>query len=213
MELIIRNETTSDYREVENVTREAFWNLYLPGCTEHYLVHLMRGHQDFIQELDFVATIDGKIVGNIMYTNATIVDEVGNKMDIASFGPISVLPEYQRKGVGSALIGHTMGILKRRRTPGVVILGDPHNYCKHGFRSSKDYGIGDAEGNFPYGMLALELEKGAFSGHAWKFKYSDVYNIDEEDAQEFDASFPPKEKDYSYSQEIFSIAFRSMVVN
>lgn len=212
MEITIRKETTSDHHAVESVTREAFWNLYVPGCTEHYLAHIMRSHQDFIEDLDFVAVVDGKIVGNIMYTKAWLVDEAGAEKEILCFGPLSVVPEYQRKGVGSALITHTVDILKRRGSPGVVILGDPHNYCKHGFKSSKDYKIGDGQGNFPYGMLALELVQGAFSGHTWKFKYSDVYNIDEKEAQDFDTALPPKEKGYRYSQEIFSIAFRSMVI-
>ena len=104
MEVIIRNETENDYRVVEEVTREAFWNLYFPGCDEHYLVHKMRNHPDFLKEFDFVAEYDGKIVGNIMYTRAWLVDEPGKEMEIVSFGPISVLPAYQRKGIGSALI-------------------------------------------------------------------------------------------------------------
>jgi len=96
MDILIRNETENDYRAVEEITREAFWNLYFPGCHEHYLVHIMRDHADFLKELDFVAECDGKIVGNIMYTKAWLVDETGKEMDIVSFGPISVLPEYQR---------------------------------------------------------------------------------------------------------------------
>jgi putative acetyltransferase len=211
MNITIRNETINDYRKVEEVTREAFWNHHVPGCDEHYLVHRMRSHQDFIKELDYVALIDGKIVGNIMYTRAWLVDEDNNEKEITCFGPVSVLPEYQRKGIGSALIEHTIKILKLRETPGIVIFGDPHNYCKHGFKSSKDYCISDANGEFPYGMLANELVKDAFSGHTWKYKYSDVYHIDAEKAQEYDKNFPSKEKGYKYTQEIFSIAFRSYV--
>ena len=93
----------------------------------------------------------------------------------------------------------------------IVILGDPHNYCKHGFKSAKDVNMSDMLGNYPYGMLALELEAGALAGHAWKYKYSDVYEINEKDADEYDQSFVKKEKGYRYSQEIFSIAFRSYV--
>jgi len=96
MDIMIRQETKNDYRAVEELTREAFWNLYFPGCIEHYLVHQMRDHADFLEEFDFVAECDGKIVGNIMYTKAWLVDETGKEMDIVSFGPISVLPEYQR---------------------------------------------------------------------------------------------------------------------
>ena len=209
MSISIRNETTTDYLEVENVTREAFWNLYFPGCNEHYLVKQMRNHKDFIKELDFVALNNGKIVGNIVYTKAWIINENNEEKEIISFGPFSVLPEYQRKGVGSALIAYTIEIAAHNGVPGIVIFGDPHNYCKHGFKSSKDYNISDMNGEYPYGMLVLELQKEAFAGHSWKFKYSDVYNINESDVDMYDRNFPKKEKGYKYSQDIFSIAFRS----
>lgn len=210
-DVIIRNETEDDYQVVEEITRDAFWNLYFPGCNEHYLVHVMRNHTDFIKELDFVAEWDGKIVGNIMYTKAWLIDESGREMEIVSFGPICVLPGYQRKGIGGKLIHHTKNIAIRNGVKAIVILGDPHNYCKHGFKSSKDLGISDMNGDYPHGMLALELDAGALAGHQWKYKYSAVYEIDEKDADEFDRSLVKKEKGYSYTQEIFSIAFRSYV--
>jgi predicted N-acetyltransferase YhbS len=171
----------------------------------------MRNHADFLKELDFVAEYNGKIIGNIMYTKAWLIDELGTEMDILSFGPLSVSPEYQRKGIGSGLINHTKNIAIKNGVKAIVILGDPHNYCKHGFKSSKDLNISDINGNYPYGMLSLELEEGALAGHKWKYRYSDVYEIDEKDADEYDNSFEKKEKGYRYSQEIFSIAFRSYV--
>lgn len=211
MNIIIRNETENDYRVVEEITREAFWNLYFPGCNEHYLVHKMRNHADFLKELDFVAEYNEKVIGNIMYTKAWLIDELGAEIDIVSFGPLSVAPEYQRKGIGSGLINHTKNIAMKNGVKAIVILGDPHNYCKHGFKSSKDLNISDMNGNYPYGMLSLELEEGALAGHKWKYRYSGVYEINEKDADEYDNSFEKKEKGYRYSQEIFSIAFRSYV--
>jgi putative acetyltransferase len=211
MNIIMRNETEHDYRVVEEMTREAFWNLYFPGCNEHYLVHKMRNHTDFLKELDFVAEYNGKVVGNIMYTKAWLIDELGTEMDIVSFGPLSVSPEYQRKGIGSELINHTKNIAIKNGVKAIVILGDPHNYCKHGFKSSKDLNISDINGNYPYGMLSLESEEGVLAGHKWKYRYSDVYEINEKDADEYDDNFEKKEKGYRYSQEIFSIAFRSYV--
>jgi putative acetyltransferase len=212
MDIIIRNETENDFRVVEEITREAFWNLYFPGCIEHYLVHKMRSHPDFIKDLDFVAEYKGKIVGNIMYTKAWLIDEPGKEIDIVSFGPISVLPEYQRNGIGSALINHTKDIAIKMGVKAIVILGDPHNYCKHGFKSSKDLNISDMNGDYPYGMLALELEEGALAGHKWKYRYSDAYEINEKDADEYNNGFVKKEKGYRYTQEIFSIAFRSYLI-
>lgn len=211
MNIVIRNETEKDFREVEELTREAFWNLYFPGCNEHYLVHQMRNHPDFIKELDFVAEDNGKIVGNIMYTKARLINEDEQEIEIISFGPLSVLPEYQRQGIGSLLVSRTKNAAQKKGAKGIAIFGDPHNYCKHGFKNGKDLNISDMNGEYPYGLLALELTKDAWTGHKWKFKYSDVFNIKEEDVEKFDKNFCPKEKGYKYSQDIFSIAFRSYI--
>lgn len=211
MNIVIRNETENDYLLVEEMTREAFWNLYFPGCNEHYLVHKMRSHADFLKELDFVAEYNGMIVGNIMYTKAWLINELDKEIDIVSFGPLSVSPKYQRKGIGSALINHTKNIAFKNGVKAIVILGDPHNYCKHGFKSSKDFNISDINGNYPYGMLALELEVGMLAKHKWKYRYSDVYEITGKDADEYDDNFEKKDKGYRYSQEIFSIAVRSYI--
>ena len=100
----IRNEKEADYKIVEDITRRAFYNLYIPGCIEHYLVHIMRGHEDFIAELDFVLELDGQIIGNIMYTKAKLVDRNGKEKEILTFGPVSIAPEYQRMGYGKMLM-------------------------------------------------------------------------------------------------------------
>lgn len=211
METSIRREIRKDHREVEELTREAFWNLYAPGCNEHYLAHVMRSHPDFITDLDFVAESDGRIVGSIMYTRAWLVGEDGAEREILSFGPLSVLPGYQRRGIGSALVKHTAGLARGMNAGMIAIFGDPHNYCRLGFRSGRDLGVLDANGECPYGLLALDLEGNASPDIRWRFRFSDVYNIDENAVQAFDASFPPKEKGFSHTQEIFSIAFRSFV--
>lgn len=211
MDIALRNENEQDFRKVEELTREAFWNLYFPGCVEHYLLHKMRSHPDFIKDLDIVAECNGKIVGNIIYTKAWLTDEKGQELEIVSFGPLSVLPEFQRKGIGSLLIKHTMNIAAEKGIPGIAIFGDPHNYCKHGFRNGIDFGISDMKGEFPFALLAIELKEKAFEGHKWKYRYSDAFNINEEEAEVFDKDFPPKEKGHQYSQDIFSIEFRSFV--
>ena len=89
----IRNERETDYKTVEEITRKAFYNLYIPGCAEHYLVHIMRGHEDFIAELDFVIELDGQVIGNIMYTTAKLIDEAGTKKETLTFGPVCIAPE------------------------------------------------------------------------------------------------------------------------
>ena len=211
MDLTLRKETPRDHRAVEVLTREAFWNLYAPGCNEHYLAHVMRNHPDFVPELDFVAESDGRIVGNIMYTRAWLVGEDGGEREILSFGPLCVLPGYQRRGIGSALVERSAGLARGMNAGMIVIYGDPHNYCKLGFRSGRDLGVFDANGECPYGLLALDLEGSASPDAGWRFRYSDVYNVDEKEAEAFDSGFAPKEKGYRYTQEIFSISFRSFV--
>ena len=108
MEYTIRNEQPADHRAVEEITRLAFWNVHAPGCNEHYLVHVMRDHQDFIHELDFVLEINNEIIGNIMYTRSWLIRESGNALDSLTFGPVSIAPKYQRKGYGSLLINHSI---------------------------------------------------------------------------------------------------------
>jgi putative acetyltransferase len=206
MNLSIRNETENDHRQVEELTREAFWNLYVPGCDEHYLVHKMRNHPDFISRLDFVAILNNKIVGNIMYTRAYLVDERDNKVEIVTFGPVSVLPGLQRQGIGTALISHSRQVAIEMGYKTIVIHGHPQNYCKHGFKGSKNYRISDAEGKFPYSLLALELEEGFLAGHEWRYFESEAYSIDPQAAEEYDKLFTPKKKEYRYSQEEFRIA-------
>lgn len=212
MNISIRNEDKNDYRKVEELTREAFWNLYVQGCDEPYLVHKMRTHPDFITALALVAVFEDKIIGNIMYTRSHLRDESNHRIDTITFGPISVLPEYQKQGVGSALIRHSQKVAVENNHKVIIIQGHPHNYCKHGFKSSKDYNISDAEGKYPYSLLVLELEKGILKGHNWRYYPSEVYNIEVTAAAEYDKQFAFKKKEYKYTQEEFSIASRAYIV-
>ena len=210
-DLTIRSEVQGDYRKVEELTRDAFWNLYTQGCNEHYLVHIMRKHPDFIGKLDFVAVYGEKVIGNIMYTRSCIVDDSGNKIETISFGPLSVLPHYQRQGVGSFLIGYSMVVARKEGYKAIIIEGHPHNYCKHGFRVSKDFNISDSEGKYPYGLLVLELQKGIIKKSRWKYSPSNVYNVDNDAAEEFDKQFEFRNKEYRYTQYLFEISCRAFV--
>lgn len=211
MEISLRKEIESDYKRVEEVTREAFWNLYVPGCCEHYLAHVMRAHRDFISDLDYVAWLDHQIVGNIMYTKSKILNEQEETIETITFGPVSVLPAYQRKGIGSALIQHTIQKAKEKAYPAIIIYGSPNNYCKHGFKSCKDYHLATLEGKYPFSLLVLELEAGAFNNHSWRYQESEVYNLDLGKAEEFDKLFEHKEKGYRYTQEEFKISCRAYI--
>ncbi len=207
----IRPEEPKDYKEVEELTREAFWNLYRPGCDEHYTAHIMREHVDFMPELTHVAERDGQIVASIMYTRSEVVNEIGQKLKTVTFGPLCVHPSLQREGIGTKLIEHTKALAIRMGFPAIIILGDPHNYCKHGFRNGKDLNISAGDGSYPLGLLVLELEKGVFADHQWQFRESSLFEIDLEKAEEFDKRFPAKKKAYAYSQELFSMMIRSFV--
>jgi len=211
MEFVIRREEPRDFRAVEELTREAFWNLQVPGCDEHYLAHILRDHRDFVPELDFVAESGGRVVGNIMYTRSWLEDPESRRTETLTFGPVSVLPELQRQGIGGALIRHTAELARQQGVPGIIILGAPHNYCCHGFRSCRDFGITDAEGRYPYGQLVLELTPGALAGPVRKFLYSPVYQFDSAAAEAFDRGFPPKQKEWRYTQEEFLLAVRAVL--
>lgn len=211
MNINIRLETEEDYRTVEEITREAFWNQYFPGCDEHYTAHVLRTHPDFIHDMDFVAELSGKVVGNIMYTKSYLVDEDNKKTETLTFGPLCVLPQYQRKGIGNTLIKHTVNIARKKGYKAIIILGDPHNYCKHGFKNCKDYLVSNSDGKYPYGQLVLELEKDFFGDKKWKFYYSKGYEINPDESQKFDKTFPEKEKLYKPSQEIFGMAVRAFI--
>lgn len=210
-DVIIRSETEADYRRVEEITREAFWNLYVPGCCEHYLVHIMRGHRDFVGDLDYVAVIDGTVVGSILFSKSAALNENDEKIDTITFGPVSVLPEYQRKGIGSILIQYTLQKACKQGYKAVIIYGNPKNYCKFGFKSSKDYRISTMDGKYPFSLLVLELDDGAFAGHTWRYLESDVYAVDSDKAADFDKTFGHKEKGYRYTQEEFMIACRAYI--
>ena len=112
-QMYIRLETPADYAAVEQITREAFWNHHVPGCDEHYLAHVLRQAECFLPELDFVAELDGTLAGNIMYTKAKIVGDDAEEYPVLSFGPISVLPEVQGRGIGGKLIRHTLALQRK----------------------------------------------------------------------------------------------------
>lgn len=198
-----------DFPLVESLAREAFWNLYVPGCDEHYLVHLLRTHEDYRPEFSLVALVDGKPAGAILYTRSRIISDDGLTLQTLSFGPLCVAPQFQRRGIGSALIQKSFALINAQEVPAVIILGDPHNYVKHGFRSGFDCGVSDAQGHYPVGLLVRELKPEALAGRKWRFAESPVYHFDPSLVPEYDRRFPPREKTWQYSQELFSIMIRA----
>ena len=208
--MLIRNEEARDYAEIEHITRSAFYNLYVPGCVEHYLVHVMRSHRDFVRELDFVLEVDGTLIGSIMYTKATLTDETGTKKEILTFGPVCILPEYQRRGYGKALMEYSFEKASFFADV-IVIFGAPGNYVSRGFKSCKRYNVCIEDGTYPSAMLVKELKAGALDGRRWVYRDSPVMQIDEEKARTFDDGLEPMEKKFQPSQEEFYILSNSHV--
>ena len=209
--IIIRNETKNDYKEVEKITREAFYNLYIPGCVEHYLVHIMREHEDFIPELDLVIELDGEIIGNIMYTKAKLVDGKGNKKDILTFGPLCILPKYQRKGYGKKLLEESFKRAIKMGYDTIVIFGSPSNYVSSGFKSCKKYNICMEKDVFPTAMMVKELIPNNLDGRRWTYHGSSVMHIDETEAENYDSTLEKLEKKYKVTQEEFYILSHSTI--
>ena len=167
MKMKIRNEKKADYREVEELLRDAFWDLYVPGCVEHYVAHVVREHPDFIPELDLVLETEEGIIGSILYTKAKLVDAEGNQKDILTFGPVAIRPGYQRKGYGKALIEHSFEKAIALEYDVVVIFGNPANYVGRGFQSCKKHQVSLENGRYPAAMLVKELRPGALEGKNW----------------------------------------------
>jgi putative acetyltransferase len=205
LDLVIRNEKERDHRIVEELTREAFWNLYVPGCTEHFILHNLRNNVDFIPELDFIAEKKGQIVGHIVYSRAKIIDKQGVEKEVISFGPVSVLPVFQKQGIGSILINHTIGIAQDMGYPAIGIYGDPRYYSRFGFRCAEKYDIKTADDKYAVALLLLELKKGALNNLPGRFIESKGFEVDENKFKEYDATFPFKEKAETESQRDFRI--------
>jgi len=207
----IRNEKETDYERVEEITRKAFWNLYIPGCIEHYLVHVMRYHKDFVPELDLVIEVDNQIIGNIMYTKAKLVDESGQQKEILTFGPVCIMPEYQRMGYGKMLMEYSFEQAVTLGYDVIVIFGNPKNYVSRGFKSCKKHNICLENGTYPSAMMVKELKSKALDRRKWVYYDSPVMKIDEQEAWRFDESLERMDKKFQPSQEEFYIHSHSII--
>ena len=189
----IRLERPEDYFAVEALTREAFWNrseTVRDICDEHLLVSRLRSSDSFIPDLDFVAELNGQIVGHIIYAHGSLVDKDGAEHDLLTFGPISVTPELQRMGIGQALINHSLKEAARLGYRGVVIYGYPEYYPRCGFQNAADFGITTPKGENHDFFMARPLYPGALDDLAGSFHLDPVYEtLSQADAKEFDLKF------------------------
>lgn len=194
-DILIRRETPADYREVEVLTREAFWNVYRPGCLEHYLVHRYRGREGFVPELDLVLEMNGRLVGHIMYVHAAIHADDGKDLPVMTFGPISIAPEYQRRGLGKALLDDSLTRAAALGAKAICIEGNLAFYGKSGFvpAAGTDIRYNDEPVTPPY-FLLKELAPGYLHGLSGAYRTPEGYLVDESEALRFDASFAPKQR-------------------
>ena len=197
---MIRLETENDFTETEVLTREAFWDVYKPGCDEHFILHKMREVPAFVKELDFVAVEDNRITGNIIYTKAKVVNDDNVEHEVLCMGPLSVLPSYQKKGIGSKLINHTVCRANEYGFKGVIIFGNPGYYKRFGYNDASLYNIKTSDGSNFDAFMALELYENSLKGIDGKFYEDPVFKIDSDDLETFEKRFPFKEKHVTETQ-------------
>ena len=184
MEIFLRLEEEKDHKIVENLTREAFWNNHVTGCDDHLLIHNLRKAKDFIKELDFVAIYNENIVGNIVYVKSKIINNF-IEHTVLTFVPVSVLPEYQNKGIGSKLINHTIKLSKEMGYKAIIIYGDPEYYSRFGFKASKQYKITNRENKYPAALLVLELYPNALNDIEGIFDEGKIYEVNKNGSSDF----------------------------
>ncbi len=199
-EVEIRPERPEDQYAVERLTQLAFWNKYHPGCDEHYLVHRLRTHPDYLPLISRVACKDGEVLGAIFYSRSWALDGAG-RSELVTFGPLCVSPAWQGCGVGELLLRETMPLAARAGYPGIVIFGEPDYYPRIGFQTCDRFGITTWEGKNFDAFLGIELIPGAMAGIHGKFQESEVFtDLKLEAVEAYNQNFPPLQKQYFPAQ-------------
>ena len=192
-----RLEKKEDYRAVENLVRESFWNVYRPGCSEHYVIHVLRDDPAFVKELDFVMEENGSIIGQNMFMKTFVDADDGRKIPVLTMGPICITPELKRRGYGKALLDYSLERAAAMGFGAVMFEGNIEFYGKSGFDVASKFGIryhGLPEGADSSFFLCKELIEGYLDGITGVYTTPAGYFVDDADVEEFDKGFPPKEK-------------------
>ena len=196
-DLTIRLEKPEDHYQTELLCREAFWNVYRPGCLEHFVLHRLRTDADFVPELDFVMELGGRLIGQNVFVKAVILADDGRKIPIMTMGPIWIVPEYQRLGYGKMLLDYSLERAAEQGCPAVCFEGNINFYGKSGFVFARQFGLryhGLPEGADDSFFLAKELQPGYLSGVSGEYATPKGYLTDRSEADAFDQTFPHKEK-------------------
>lgn len=193
----IRLEKKEDHKAVESLIRESFWNVYRPGCSEHYVIHVLRDDPAFVKELDFVMELDGRIIGQNMFMRTVVEADDGRVIPVLTMGPICIAPEEKRKGYGKMLLDYSLEKAAGLGFDAVLFEGNIEFYGKSGFDCASKFGIryndlpDDADASF---FLCKELKEGFFDGISGTYRTPVGYYVDDLDVEEFDKSFPYREK-------------------
>ena len=194
---IIRLERQEEYRETERPVRESFWNVYRPGCLEHYVLNQLRNDHALVPELDFVMEKDGQLIGQNIFVRANIKADSGRDIPILTMGPICIAPEFKRQGYGKILLDYSLGKAAELGFGAVCFEGNINFYGKSGFTFAREFGIRyhglpeDADSSF---FLCKELTPEYLNGITGEYATPQGYFVNESEAEEFDKSFPHKEK-------------------
>ena len=194
---IIRPEKAEDYKEVENLVRESFWNVYRPGCSEHYVIHVLRDDPAFVKELDFVMEQDERLIGQNIFMKTVINSDDGNDIPVLTMGPICIANDLKRKGYGKILLDYSLEQAAKFGYGAVLFEGNIDFYGKSGFDFARKFGIRYhdlPEGADDSFFLCRELTKGFLDGITGVYQTPQGYYVKDEDVEEFDKAFPPKEK-------------------
>jgi len=193
----IRLERSEDYREVEDLVRESFWNVYRPGCSEHFVIHVLRDDPAFVKELDFVMEKDGKLIGQNMFMRTVIGADDGRVIPVLTMGPIGITPELKRMGYGKKLLDYSLERAADMGFGAVLFEGNISFYGKSGFDYARKFGIRYhdlPEGADDSFFLCKELSPGYLYGITGVYQTPQGYYVDDADVEEFDKAFPYKEK-------------------
>lgn len=197
MKTIIRKETPADHREVENLIRESFWNVYRPGCLEHFVIHELRKDPAFVKELDFVMEQDGRIIGQNMFMHAEILADDGRKIPIMTMGPICIANDLKRRGYGKKLLDYSLEQAAALGCGALCFEGNIRFYGKSGFGYAREKGLryrGLPTGEDDSFFLCKELIPGYLDGVTGEYGPPQGYFVDVALCEEFDKQFPPKVK-------------------
>lgn len=196
-DIIIRLEQKEDYAFVENMIRESFWNVYHPGCSEHYVMHVLRDDPAFVKELDFVMVKDGTIIGQNMFMRTVIDADDGRQIPVLTMGPICITPELKRKGYGKRLLDYCLEKARSMGFGAVLFEGNIRFYGNCGLTYASEFGIRYhdlPEGADQSFFLGMELIPGYLKGVTGVYRTPQGYYVDEAEVDQFDKSFPPKVK-------------------